>query len=122
MRGEAYFAEGKRWWVRLHDRAASARNVRAGVVDSAKIRDGGKAALFRSAAGHTGALIEKPMRPADAWRMVELRAVRYAGSDRRAGAWKNAQATAAVKARAQPSPYDRVGDEITFDVAERISI
>ena len=38
------------------------------------IRDGGKAPLFRSAAGRTGALTDKPMNRIDAYRMIRRRA------------------------------------------------
>ena len=43
-------------------------------IEAAKIRDGGKAPLFRSAVGRTGALTEKPMNRVDAWRMIQRRA------------------------------------------------
>ena len=39
-------------------------------IDAAGIRDDGKAPLFRSAAGRTDTLTEKPMNRVDAWRMV----------------------------------------------------
>ena len=42
--------------------------------EAARIGDGAKAHLFRSAAGRTGALTEKPMNRIDAWQMVQRRA------------------------------------------------
>jgi integrase/recombinase XerD len=43
-------------------------------IEAAGIRDAGKVPLFRSAAGHTGMLTEKPMNRIDAWRMIQRRA------------------------------------------------
>jgi hypothetical protein len=43
-------------------------------IDAAGIRDGGKSPLFRSAAGRTGTVTEKPMNRVDAWRMIQRRA------------------------------------------------
>ena len=43
-------------------------------IEAAGIRDGGKTPLFRSAAGRTGTLTEKPMNRVDAWRMIQRRA------------------------------------------------
>jgi len=43
-------------------------------IEAANIRDAGNAPLFRSAAGRSGALTEKPMNRVDAWRMIERRA------------------------------------------------
>jgi integrase len=43
-------------------------------IEAAGIRDGGKAPLFRSAAGRTGTLTDKPMHRVDASRMIQRRA------------------------------------------------
>jgi integrase/recombinase XerD len=43
-------------------------------IEAAGLRDAGKATLFRSAAGRTGTLTEKPMNRVDAWRMIQRRA------------------------------------------------
>jgi len=43
-------------------------------TEAAGIRDGGKAPLFRSAAGRTGMLTDKPMNRIDAYRMIQRRA------------------------------------------------
>src|SRR5271168_2958907 len=62
MRVEDYFANGKRWWVRLHEKGGKRHEMPAhhnlekyldAYIEAAKIRDGGKAPLFRSAAGLT---------------------------------------------------------------------
>jgi hypothetical protein len=60
MRVENYFPKGKRWWVRLHEKGGKRhempahRNLEAyldAYIEAAKIRNGGKTPLFRSAAG-----------------------------------------------------------------------
>ena len=83
MRVEDYYPKGKRWWVRLHEKGGKRlempahHNLEAYIdsyIEAAGIRDGGKAPLFRSAAGRTGTLTEKPMNRVDAWRMIQRRA------------------------------------------------
>jgi len=83
MRVEDYYANGKRWWVRLHEKGGKRHEMPAhhnleayldAYIVAAGIRDGGKAPLFRSAVGRTGVLTEKPMHRVDAWRMVQRRA------------------------------------------------
>jgi len=44
------------------------------LLEAACIRDGGKAPLFRSAAGRTGTLTATAMNRVDAWRMIQRRA------------------------------------------------
>ncbi len=70
MRVEDYYANGKRWWVRLHEKGGKRHEMPAhhnleayldAYLEAAGIRDGGKAPLFRSAAGRTGALTDKVM-------------------------------------------------------------
>ena len=83
MRVEDYYPKGKRWWVRLHEKGGKRHEMPAhhnleayldAYIEAAGIRDDGKAPLFRSAVGRTGALTAKPMHRVDAWRMVQRRA------------------------------------------------
>jgi integrase len=83
MRVEDYYPKGKRWWVRLHEKGGKRHEMPAhhnleayvdSYIEAASIRDGGKAPLFRSAAGRTGTLTDKPMHRVDAWRMIQRRA------------------------------------------------
>src|ERR1700728_456551 len=83
MRVEDYYPKGKRWWVRLHEKGGKRHEMPAhhnleayldAYIEAAGIRDGGKTPLFRSAAGRTGTLTEKPMNRVDAWRMIQRRA------------------------------------------------
>jgi integrase len=107
-------------------------------IEAAGIGDAGKSSLFRSAAGRTGALTEKPMNRVDAWRMIQRRAgglgmkVRIGCHMFRAtgitayleagGTFENAQAMAAHESPRTTKLYDRTGDEITLDEVERIAI
>jgi site-specific recombinase XerC len=65
MRVEDYYPKGKRWWVRPHEKGGKRHEMPAhrtleaylaSYIEAAGIRDGGKAPLFRSAAGRTGTL------------------------------------------------------------------
>jgi integrase len=94
--------------------------------------------LFRSAAGRTGTLTEKPMNRVDAWRMIQRRAAELGMRIRigchtfratgitaylEAGSTlENAQAMAAHESPRTTKLYDRTGDEITLDEVERITI
>jgi site-specific recombinase XerD len=147
MRVEDYYPKGKRWWVRLHEKGGKRHEMPAHhnleayldtYIETAGIGDGAKAPLFRSAAGRTGALTEKPMNRVDAWRMIQRRAaglgmkVRIGCHTFRAtgitayleagGTLENAQAMAAHESPRTTKLYDRTGDEITLDEVERITI
>ena len=147
MRLEDYYPKGKRWWVRLHEKGGKRHEMPAHhtleayldtYIEAAGIRDGGKAPLFRSAAGRTGTLTEKPMNRVDAWRMIQRRAadlgtrVKIGCHTFRAtgitayleagGTLENAQAMAAHESPRTTKLYDRTGDEITLDEVERIAI
>jgi site-specific recombinase XerD len=147
MRVEDYYPKGKRWWVRLHEKGGKRHEMPAhhnleayldAYVAAAGIGDAGKAPLFRSAAGRTGTLTEKPMNRVDAWRMIQRRAatlgiyVKIGCHTFRAtgitaylqagGSLENAQAMAAHESPRTTKLYDRTGDEITLDEVERIVI
>jgi hypothetical protein len=60
MRVEDFYPQGKRWWVRLHEKGGKRHEMPAhhtleayldAYIDAAGIRDSGKSPLFRSAAG-----------------------------------------------------------------------
>jgi integrase/recombinase XerD len=147
MRVEDYFPKGKRWWVRLHEKGGKRHEMPAhhkleayldAYIEAAGIRGDGKGALFRSAAGRTGMLTEKPMNRVDAWRMIQRRAeglgfhVKIGCHTFRAtgitayldsgGTLENAQAMAAHESPRTTKLYDRTGDAITLDEVERIAI
>ena len=147
MRVEDYYPKGKRWWVRLHEKGGKRHEMPAhhnleayldAYIKAAGIGDDGKSPLFRSAAGRTDTLTEKPMNRVDAWRMIQRRAadlgmrVRIGCHTFRAtgitayleagGTLENAQAMAAHESPRTTKLYDRTGDEITLDEVERITI
>ncbi len=147
MRVEDYYPKGKRWWVRLHEKGGKRHEMPAhhnleayldSYIEAAGIRDSGKAPLFRSAAGRTGTLTEKPMNRVDAWRMIQRRAAELGSKIKigchtfratgitayleAGGTLENAQAMAAHESPRTTKLYDRTGDEITLDEVERIAI
>jgi site-specific recombinase XerD len=147
MRVEDYFANGKRWWVRLHEKGSKRHEMPAhhkleAYLDE-YIRAAGsagepKSPLFRSARGRTGELTGEAMNRVDAWRMIQRRAgerglkVKIGCHTFRAtgitayleagGTLENAQAMAAHESPRTTKLYDRTGDDITLDEVERIAI
>jgi integrase/recombinase XerD len=76
MRVDDYYPEGRRWWVRLHEKGGKRHEMSAhhnleayldAYIAAAGIRDSGTTPLFRSAAGRTGVLTDKPMNRVDAY-------------------------------------------------------
>jgi site-specific recombinase XerD len=147
MRVEDYYPNGKRWWVRLHEKGGKRHEMPAhhtleayldAYIAAAGLRDAGKAPLFRSAAGRAGALTDRPMHRVDAWRMIQRRSaglgmrVKIGCHTFRAtgitayleagGTLENAQAMAAHESPRTTKLYDRTGDAITLDEVERITI
>src|SRR3954468_19126030 len=147
MRVEDYYPNGKRWWVRLHEKGGKRHEMPAhhkleAFIDeylaAAGIRDNGRGPLFRTARGRSGALPAEPMHRIDAYRMIRRRAVE-AGFKQKldchvfratgitayleaGGTLENAQAMAAHESPRTTKLYDRTGDEITLDEVERITI
>ena len=147
MRVEDYYPNGKRWWVRLHEKGGKRHEMPAHhkleafldeYLAAAGIRDDGKGPLFRTARGRTGALTGEPMHRIDAYRMIRRRAAE-AGFKQKlgchvfratgitayleaGGTLENAQAMAAHESPRTTKLYDRTGDEITLDEVERIQI
>ena len=83
MRVEDYYPEGKRWWVRLHEKGGKRHEMPAhhtleayldAYLDAATLRDSGKSPLFRSAVWHSGTLTANAMHRVDAYRMIQRRA------------------------------------------------
>lgn len=147
MRVEDYYPKGKRWWVRLHEKGGKRHEMPAhhnleayldAYIEAAGLRDGAKVPLFRSAAGRTGALTDKPMHRVDAYRMIQRRAADLGTRGKigchtfratgitayleAGGTLENAQAMAAHESPRTTKLYDRTGDEITLDEVERIAI
>jgi integrase/recombinase XerD len=143
MRVEDYYPAGKRWWVRLHEKGGKRHEMPAhhnleAYLEAAGICEDRKSPLFRSVAGRTGVLTDRPINRVDAWRMIQRRAsglgmrIRIGCHTFRAtgitayldngGTLENAQTMAAHESPRTTKLYDRTGDEITLDEVERIAI
>lgn len=143
---EDYYPEGKRWWLRLHEKGGKLHQVPAhhaveGYLDSylkaADIQGGRRTPLFRTL-DRSGQLTAKAMTRNDMFRMVKRRA-RAAGIPPETcchtfratgitayldngGTIENAQAIAGHESPRTTKLYDRTKDEITLDEIERIRI
>jgi site-specific recombinase XerD len=147
MRVEDYYPQGKRWWVRLHEKGGKRHEMPAHhnletyldeYIKAAGIGDDSKSPIFRSAAGRTGLLTGRPMHRVDAWQMIQRRAAAAGLATRvgchsfratgitayldNGGTLENAQLMAAHESPRTTKLYDRTGDEITLDEIERIAI
>jgi len=146
MKVEDYFQNGKRWWIRLHEKGGKRHEVPAhhnaeayidAYLDAAGIRDEKKGPLFRSVDKHHHLTLNAITRT-DVLRMVKRRALgaalpsstcchtfRATGITaylENGGTIENAQAIAAHESPRTTKLYDRTSDEITLDEVERIAI
>ena len=147
MRIEDYFADGKRWRLRLNEKGGKVHEMPAhhnleayldAYMHAAGLFEAKGTPLFRSADWHGGALTALPMHRIDVWRMIRRRAA-AAGIDAdmcchtfratgltnflaNGGTLENAQAMADHASPRTTQLYDRTGDEITLDEVERIAI
>jgi len=147
MRVEDYYPQGKRWWVRLHEKGGKHHEMPAHhkleeyldeYIKEAGIAEDRKGWLFRTAVGKTKTLSERPMRQADVYRMIRRRArdagiltpvgchtFRATGITNyleNGGTLEKAQFMAAHESSRTTGLYDRRGDAVTLDEVERISI
>ncbi|HRK34500.1 MAG TPA: tyrosine-type recombinase/integrase [Candidatus Hydrogenedentes bacterium] len=147
MKVDDYYQNGKRWWLRLHEKGGKFHEVPAhhtletyidAYIEAAGIAQDRKGPLFRSAKGKTRLLTKHPMTRTDVLRMIKRRAA-DAGLPRRischtfratgitaflenGGTLEAAQAIAAHESARTTKLYDRTGDAITLDDIERIAI
>ena len=147
MRVEDYYPEGKRWWLRLHEKGGKRHEMPAHhkleayldeYISAAGLRDAAKSPLFRTAIGRTGELSTEQMHRVDAYRMIRRRAT-TAGVRAKigchtfratgitayldgGGTLENAQVMAAHDSPRTTKLYDRTNDEITLDEVEKIGI
>jgi integrase/recombinase XerD len=146
MRAEDYYQNGKRWWIRLHEKGGKRHEVPAhhnaesyidAYLDAAGIREEKKGPLFRSVDRRRNVSLN-PMTRTDVLRMVKRRALaaglpfstcchafRATGITaylENGGTIENAQAIAAHESPRTTKLYDRTGDEITLYEVERIAI
>ncbi|MBX3412586.1 MAG: tyrosine-type recombinase/integrase [Pirellulales bacterium] len=146
MRVEDYFSEGKRWWLRLHEKGGKRHEVPThhnaeayldAYIHAAKIAGEKRSPLFRTINRH-GRLTNRPMSRNDALRMVKrrcraiglptsicnhsFRATGITAYLENGGTIENAQAIAAHESPRTTKLYDRTRDELTLDEIERIAI
>ena len=146
MKTEDYYQNGKRWWIRLHEKGGKRHEVPAhhnaeayldAYLDAAGIRDEKKLPLFRSV-DRWRKLTVNPITRTDVLRMIKRRALeaglpsstcchtfRATGITaylENGGTIENAQAIAAHESPRTTKLYDRTSDEITLDEVERIAI
>jgi len=147
MRVEDYFPQGKRWWLRLHEKGGKLHQVPAHhkleqyldeYIAAAGLKDASKGPLFRTVRGKTGELTSKAMNRVDVFRMIGRRAPALRKRSKigchtfratgitayleAGGTLENAQAIAAHESLRTTQLYDRRGDEVTLDEIERIGI
>jgi len=151
MRVEDFFVQGRRGWVRLHEKGGKEHEMpthhnldryleeyiaAAGIgKDSKQDRKG---PLFRTVKGRTGELTTNPLLQSDVWRMIRRRASQ-AGIEteigchtfratgitaylKNGGRLEIAQQMAAHESARTTGLYDRRSDEISLDEVERIVI
>jgi integrase len=147
MTVDDYYPEGKRWWLRLHEKGGKRHEMPAhhkleAYIDqylgAAEIRAQGRTPLFRSTIRKTGLLTELPMHRIDVYRMIRRRAAGASFQTRigchtfratgitayleSGGTLENAQAMATHESPRTTKLYDRTADVITLDEVERIVI
>lgn len=146
MHVEDYYENGKRGWIRLHEKGGKRHEVPAhhnaesyldAYLDAAGIRDEKKSPLFRSV-DNRRRITENPITRTDVLRMVKRRAheaglpsstschtFRATGITAfllNGGSIESAQLIAAHESPRTTKLYDRTSDEITLDEVERIVI
>ena len=144
MRVEDVYVQARRTWVRLHEKGGKQHempchhNLEAWLhayIEGVHLADG-KGYLFRTVAGRTGKLSERPMAQADAFRMIGRRAeaagirthigchsFRATGITeylRNGGKLEIAQTMANHESARTTGLYDRRGDQVSLDEVERI--
>jgi integrase/recombinase XerD len=147
MEVKDYYQNGKRWWLRLHEKGGNFHEVPAhhnaeayldAYLDASGIASDRKSPLFRSAAGKTGQLTTKQLHRRNALDMVKRRATaagvageicnhtfRATGITafrKNGGKLEEAQQIANHAEPRTTRLYDRSGDDITLDAIERIDI
>lgn len=147
MRVSDYYQNGKRSWIRLHEKGGKFHEVPAhhnaeayldAYLTAAGISEDRKGPLFRTTFGKTRRLTDKPMSRTDALRMIKRRSAEAGLSERvcchtfratgitayleNGGTLEHAQQIAAHESPRTTKLYDRTSDQITLDEVERIQI
>jgi site-specific recombinase XerD len=147
MRVEDYYQNGKRWWIRLHEKGGKFHEVPVhhkaetyldAYLEAAGIRDAPKSPLFRTTRGRSRKLTENGLQESEALLMVKRRA-RDAGFPsnlcnhtfratgitnymENGGTIEKAAQIAAHESTRTTGLYNRKDDRINLDEIERIRI
>jgi site-specific recombinase XerD len=147
MRVEDYYTQGRRGWVRLHEKGGKRHempcnhNLEAyldAYIGAAGLAGDHKGYLFRSTRGRTKQLTTNPLAQADVYRMIRRRAMKAGIKTRignhtfratgitqylrNGGRRELAQQMAAHESPRTTALYDRRDDEVAVDEVERILI
>lgn len=147
MRGEDVYVQGRRTWVRLHEKGGKRHEMPChhnlehyleAYIEGTGIGTSSKGYLFRTACGRSNQLSDKAMCQADVYRMVSRRAddagvrtkicchsFRATGITeylRNGGKLEVAQQMANHESARTTGLYDRRNDQISLDEVERILI
>ncbi len=147
MQVSDYYANGKRYWIRLNEKGSKFHQVPVHhnaeqyldeYIEAAGIKDQPKGPLFRTAQKKIRELTKTPMSRIDAYKMVKRRAsdaginaaignhtFRATGITtylNNGGTLEKAQAIAAHSSPRTTKLYDRTSDAISLDEIERIII
>ncbi len=147
MNVDDYFPQGKRWWVRLHEKGGKhhempvhhkAEEYLDAYINAAGLVGRKKVPLFVTAIGKTGVLSNRRMTRKDVYMMVRRRAkdakiktkigchtFRATGITNyleNGGTLERAQQMAAHESARTTKLYDRRSDQVSLDEVERISI
>jgi len=147
MTVEDYYAQGKRTWLRLHEKNGKQHDMPAhfsleqyldAYIQAAGIAQDSEGPLFRTAPRTGGELTRNPMRTADVWRMIRRRLVptsirtkanchsfRATGITcylQNKGTLEKAQQMASHASPRTTKLYDRTTDQVTLDEVLKIVI
>jgi site-specific recombinase XerD len=147
MRVEDVYVQGRRSWVRLHEKGGKRHEMPChhnletylhAYIEQAGLVDAEKSPLFRTAAGRTGQLTDRPMTQPDVYRMIRrhaeaagirtkigchtFRATGITEYLRNGGKLEVAQQMANHESARTTGLYDRRDDAVSLDEVERIVI
>ncbi len=146
MRVEDFYTQGRRAWVRLHEKGGNQHEMPAhhnldayleAYMEAAGIAQDRKGPLFRTVRGKTGQLTGNSLLQQDVHRMIRQRAAAGIKTEigchtfratgitaylKNGGKLEIAQQMAAHESSRTTGLYDRRGDEVSLDEVERIGI
>jgi len=147
MKVKDYYPNGKRWWVRLHEKGGKYHEMPAHhtleqyldeYLEATGIKEDPKGSLFRTFGGKGRAMTENPMLQTYAWQMVRRRAKSagiftplcnhsFRGTGittylQNGGTLEKAQQMAAHESPRTTKLYDRTDDEMSLDEVEKVII